>query len=96
MEDRKMQKERQQCNIIMEDRSKISVSGVEDVDTFDESNFIAITTAGALVVKGADLHISKLNVDTGELVVEGEIDSCVFNNSYSGKAGGGLLAKIFR
>ena len=96
MEERKAQKERQKCNIIMEDRSRLSVSGVEDIDTFDESNFIAITTAGALIVKGADLHISKLNVDTGELVVDGEFDSCVFNNSYGGKAGGGLLSKIFK
>lgn len=96
MEERRNPKEKQKCNIIVEDRSKLSVSGVEDIDTFDESNFIAITTAGALVVKGADLHINKLNVDTGELVVDGEIDSCVFNNSYTGKAGGGLLSKIFR
>lgn len=96
MEERKGPKERQKCNIILEDRSRISVSGVEDVDTFDESNFIALTSAGALVVKGADLHISKLNVDTGELVVDGEIDSCVFNNGYGGKSGGGLLARIFK
>ena len=95
MDERKLQKDIQKCNILMEDRNRISVSGVEDVDTFDESGFIAITTAGALVVKGADLHISKLNVDTGELVVDGEFDSCVFNNSYGGKAGG-FLARIFK
>lgn len=96
MEERKLQKEHQKCNILLEDRGRLSVSGVEDIDTFDETTFIAITCAGALVVKGADLHISKLNVDTGELVVDGEFDSCVFNNSYGGKAGGGLLAKIFK
>ena len=95
MEERKNQKERPTCNVILENRSKLSVSGVEDVDNFDESNFTAITCAGALVVRGADLHISKLNVDTGELVVDGEIDSCVFNNSYGGKSGG-LFSKIFR
>ncbi len=95
MEDRKIQKERQVCNVILEDRSKLSVSGVEDIDNFDETNFTAITCAGALVVKGADLHISKLNVDTGELVVDGEIDSCVFNNSYGGKSQS-LFSKLFR
>ena len=95
MEERKNQKDRPTCNVILENRSKLSVSGVEDVDNFDESNFTAITCAGALVVRGADLHIIKLNVDTGELVVDGEIDSCVFNNSYGGKSGG-LFSKIFR
>jgi len=95
MEERKNQKERQVCNVILEDRSKLSVSGVEDVDNFDESNFTAITCAGALVVRGTVLHITQLNVDTGELVVDGEIDSCVFNNSYGGKSGG-IFSKIFR
>ena len=95
MEERKLQKDQQKCNILMEDRSRISVSGVEDIDTFDESEFVAITSAGALIVKGADLHITKLNVDTGELIVDGEFDSCVFNNSYGGKAGG-FLARIFK
>lgn len=95
MEERKNQKERQVCNVILEDRSKLSVTGVEDIDNFDESNFTALTCAGALVVRGTDLHINKLNVDTGELVVDGEIDSCVFNNSYGGKSGG-LFSKIFR
>ena len=96
MEERKNQKERQKCNIIMEDRSRLSVSGVEDVDTFDETNFVAVTSAGALVVKGNDLHISKLNVDTGELVIDGEIDSCAFNNSYGGKSGGSIFGRIFK
>ncbi len=94
MEEGKIRKERQACNILLEDRSKLSVSGVEDIDNFDEGGFTAITCAGALVVKGADLHINKLNVDTGELVVDGEIDSCVFNNSYSGK--GSFFSKLFK
>lgn len=95
MEERKIQKERQVCNVILEDRSKLTVSGVEDIDNFDEENFTAITCAGVLVVKGSDLHINKLNVDTGELVVDGEIDSCVFSNNYGVKSGG-LFSKIFR
>ena len=96
MEERKNSKERQKCNIFIEDRCKLSISGVEDIDTFDETNFVAITTEGALIVKGTDFHISKLNVDTGELIVEGTVDSCVFNSTYRGKAGGGLLSRLFR
>ena len=96
MDERKNQKEPIKCNVFIEDRSRLTVTAVEDIDTFDESNFVAVTSAGALVVKGADLHINKLNVDTGELVVDGEIDSCVFNNSYGGKSGGSLFSRIFK
>ncbi|MBR0277760.1 MAG: sporulation protein YabP [Clostridia bacterium] len=96
MEERKIQKEQPKCNILIDDRKKISISAVEDVDTFDEFGFVAITAAGALEVKGVNLHISKLNIDTGELIVEGEIDSCVFNNSYSSKSGGSLFSRIFK
>ena len=71
MDERKVQKEQQKCNIFIEDRRRLTVTAVEDIDTFDESGFIALTSSGALVVKGTDLHINKLNVDTGELVVDG-------------------------
>lgn len=95
MDERKTQREQQKCNIFIEDRGRLTVTSVEDIDTFDESGFTAITNYGALVVKGSDLHINKLNVDTGELVVDGEIDSCVFNNSYSSK-GGGFISRLFK
>lgn len=96
MEERKQQREQQKCNIIIDNRQHIKVSGVLDIDTFDEASFIAITTEGALVVKGDDLHISKLNVDTGELCVDGLIDSCLFNNSYAGKSGGSFISRLFK
>ena len=95
MDERKNQREQQKCNVFIENRERITVTAVEDIDTFDESGFTAITQEGALIVKGADLHINKLNVETGDLVVDGEVDSCVFNSSYGGKSGG-LFAKIFK
>lgn len=95
MDERKVQREQQKCNLFVEDRNRLTVTAVEDIDVFDESGFTVITNAGALIVKGADLHINKLNVDTGELVVDGEIDSCIFNNSYGGK-NRGFISRLFK
>lgn len=95
MDERKVQREQQKCNLFIEDRNRLTVTAVEDIDAFDESGFTAITNAGALMVKGTDLHINKLNVDTGELVVDGDIDSCIFNNNYGGK-GGGFISRLFK
>ena len=64
-------------NLILEDRRALSVSGVADIDSFDEQSVILFTDLGELTVKGFNLHINKLNVDTGELTLEGEVTSWV-------------------
>ena len=62
-------------NIIMEDRKKLSVSGVTDIDSFDEQTVIAVTQLGELTIRGWDLHITRLSLEQGELMVDGEISS---------------------
>jgi len=85
-------------NIIMENRNKVSISGVEDVDSFDEQTVILFTSAGLLTVKGSDFHINKLNVESGEVVIEGDVESLVYSDSMGGRdsAGGGFFAKMFK
>lgn len=81
-------------NVIMENRSSVSISGVNDVDSFDEREIKAYTDMGGLLIKGSDLHIEKLSVESGELKVEGRIDSLVYSE---GKRGGkSVFSKIFK
>ena len=47
-------------NIIMDDRKKLSVSGVTDIDSFDEQTVIAVTQLGELTIRGWDLHITRI------------------------------------
>ena len=93
-EERKTSKDTLQ-NVIMENRSKVNISGVNDVDSFDEGTIVLFTVLGVLTIKGGDLHINKLNVDTGELMIEGEIDSLTYSEQTGGK-GGGLFAELFK
>ena len=58
-------------HIILEDRSKLSVTGVEDVVSFDETEIITRTSQGNLIIRGSGLHIGKLMLDTGEVSIEG-------------------------
>lgn len=84
-------------NVILENRKKLSISGVEDVESFDEDNIILYTEIGTLNIKGEDLHINKLSVETGEVVVEGDIISINYTDDEAGKSrGGGFLAKLFK
>ena len=74
-------------------RERLVVSGVEDVDRFDESGIVMSTTAGTLVVTGEDLHIGKLSLDGGELHVDGRIDSVTYEDE--GRSQGGFFSRLF-
>lgn len=81
-------------NVIMENRSKLSVSGVESVVSFDDATVIADTLKGTIIVHGSGLHMEKLNLDNGEIKVEGTIDGVEYEDSEP--SGGGLFSRLFR
>ena len=74
-------------------RERLTVSGVEDVDRFDETGIVMSTSAGTLVVTGEDLHIGKLYLDGGELHVDGRIDSVTYEDE--GRSRGGFFSRLF-
>ncbi|MBE6760219.1 MAG: sporulation protein YabP [Ruminococcaceae bacterium] len=65
-------------NIILEKRHSLSISGVRDVDSFDEQSVTLLTEMGELTVRGNDLHISHLDQETGELHMSGEVNELVY------------------
>lgn len=77
----------------LDGRERLVVSGVEDVERFDESGIVMSTSAGILTVTGEGLHIGKLSLDGGELHVDGRIDSLAYEEPALG--GGGLLRRLF-
>lgn len=83
-------------NLILENRKKLSISGVEDVLSFDDQIVILETSLGMLTVKGEDLRINKLSIDTTEVVIEGEMNSFNYSEKQDKKASGNLLGKIFK
>ena len=74
-------------NLIMENRNRLTVSGVSDVDSFDEQTVVIFTGMGELTVRGSDLHIINLNVDSGELSVEGTVGSLTYSDDRPEKGG---------
>ena len=60
-------------NIVLENREKLSISGVLDVLSFDDQIVILETELGLLTIKGENLRINKLSLDTTEVVINGEI-----------------------
>lgn len=82
-------------NIILENRRKASISGVEEVDSFDETEMIIQTNMGTVSLRGENLHINKFNVDTGELVIEGDVDELIYHDESGYGKKSGLFSKMF-
>ena len=82
-------------NIIMENREKISVTGVIDIHSFDDELVLAETELGILTIKGLDLKMNKLNLDNNELIVEGQIIAVAYSDTNQAKKSG-FMNKIFK
>ena len=54
-------------NLILEDRANMNLSGVTDVECFDERTIRLYTQLGELVIKGRNLHIDSVSVETGDM-----------------------------
>ena len=81
-------------HVVIEDRKSLTVSGVEDVERFDENSIVLSTSKGAMVVSGENLHIEKLSLDGGDLKVDGDIDSVSYEEE--NVARGGFLSRLLR
>lgn len=84
-------------NLILESRERLTITGVVDVLSFDDQIVIVETQLGLLTVKGNDLRINKLSLDSSEVVVEGEIYNLGYSEDVSNKKNGSsILGKIFK
>ncbi|MBP3653843.1 MAG: sporulation protein YabP [Oscillospiraceae bacterium] len=79
-------------HVIMEDRSKLSVTGVEDVISFDEAEIITRTAQGNLIIRGTGLHIGKLTLDSGEVSIDGLVRELCYEETAPAT---GFWARLF-
>ena len=81
----------------MENRNKLEMTGIVDVISFDLNKVILESDCGMITIKGANLHVSRLSVEKGELDIDGTIESYAYSevNSYA-KKGESMLGRLFR
>jgi len=95
VDDRKAFEQHQQ-NIMLKDRRRLMVSGVRHVESFNEECIILDTENGILIIRGAGLHINKLNVESSELDVEGDICAMEYLDGGVPQRKGGFFSGLFR
>ena len=65
-------------NIVIEDRRLLNLTGVEQVDSFNDNTIVLSTVKGRLSIKGEELNVSKLNLDEGKVEIDGLINSLTY------------------
>ncbi len=88
-------KRRSKHSISMENREFLSITGVIDVISFDEEIVVSETDEGILIVRGYDLHVSNLNLDGGQLTIDGKISSLSYDDTPAQKSSS-FLKQIFK
>ena len=83
-------------NLILENRGKLSISGVNDVLSFDDQVVMVETELGLLTVKGENIRINKLSIDTSEVIIEGDVSYLAYSDKELEKTKGSLISKIFK
>ena len=78
----------------LQNRSHAEITGVSDVDCFNEQLVVLLTSLGAMTISGSGLNISHLNKEDGRLIVDGEFDSIEYSGRGRGK--GGFFARLLR
>lgn len=83
--------------ISMNGRRAASLSGVEDVLSFDDTEILLETTEGVLMIRGEELHVNRLSVEKGEVDIEGRIISLSYSEKEGFRQNGeSLFGRLFR
>ena len=73
-------KEKQEQGLILENRKNLSISGITDVDSFDEKTISLYTQLGELTIQGRELHIDSMSVETGNMTITGDIWAMIYGD----------------
>ena len=83
--------------LMLTNRRTCSISGVNDVLSFDVNEILLETEQGMLMIKGDELHVSRLTLEKGEVDIDGRIDSLTYSDAGgAARKNESLLARLFR
>lgn len=96
MEKRDIKPEDKKSNLFLENRKKLSLSGIIEVISFNDELIILNTSLGTLNIKGEGLRMNKLDVQNGDILITGTINSCVYLNKEIKAEKESIIAKLFK
>ncbi|RSL29036.1 sporulation protein YabP [Salibacterium salarium] len=90
-----MQRPQVHHEVVMKGRKNLEITGVKEVESFDNEEFLLETSMGFLSVRGHELHIKNLDVNDGIISIEGKVDDLVYVDQAQGKTKS-FFGKLFK
>lgn len=84
-----------QHKMMLNNRRSGSFTGILDVLSFDVNEILLETELGMLHIKGKDLHVNRLNLEKGEVDIDGQVDALNYSQVPGIGKKGGMLGKLF-
>ncbi len=85
-----------QHDIVMRGRRTLEISGVKQVESFDNEEFLLETVMGFLVIRGENLQMKNLDVDKGVVSIKGKISALSYIDDQHGEKAKGFFSKLFK
>ena len=89
-------KSRKAHNVVLFNKKQMTVSGVVRVENFNENAIVLMTEYGQMTIEGANLHISKLSLETGDMNIDGDVAGLFYSGDNYDKKSSNLFSKIFK
>jgi sporulation protein YabP len=86
----------QEHDVMMRGRRLLDISGVKQVESFDNEEFLLETVMGFLSIRGQNLQMKNLDVDKGVVSIKGKVFDIVYLDEQSGEKAKGFFSKLFR
>ena len=91
------QTKRARHEIVMINRRSLAISGVKKVESFDSEEFLLDTEGGFLTIRGQNLHMKNLSLETGEVAIEGLVHEMGYlEQGQTGERSKGFFRKLFK
>ena len=79
-----MVREEMPHDLTLKGRQKLTVTGVTEVVSFDETAVVLQTGLGVLMVHGQGLQLKELSVEGGQTCVDGDISALIYEEPRQG------------
>ncbi|QAT41448.1 sporulation protein YabP [Clostridium sp. JN-9] len=96
MESKDIKLEDKKSSLKLDNRKRLSLSGVVEVISFNDENIILNTNLGTLTVKGEGLKMNKLDVQNGEVMITGIVNSCIYTTNEVKKDKDSIISRLFK
>ncbi|MGL5353498.1 MAG: sporulation protein YabP [Clostridium sp.] len=83
-------------NITLENRNRLTLTGVLEVISFDDEKILLNTNLGSLTIKGSELKMNKLDVQNGDVIIVGKVGSMVYSGKELKKEKENIITKLFK